>query len=243
MKPLAIAFAFALGAILVAPAQQAVAPDAAAILRGARMAATLTTLDAGLSGKLKKDGKTVPVTLFLKGKDIQFQFSEVKDTWQIYHMRLGDNSFDLFEIIDGKTVRFPDAKLVQPIAGTDVTYEDLAMRFFYWPNPKLEAVENINGEACYKIKVAKPDATAGRYAAVYIWVHQKYGAFMRIAGYDHSGGLAKEFVVQEVMPVTDKIWSLKKMQVSTFDPATNRRLSITNLVFDSAQKPKLRGLR
>ncbi|MEO0018727.1 MAG: hypothetical protein RLZZ522_2010, partial [Verrucomicrobiota bacterium] len=72
MKPLAIAFAFALGAILVAPAQQAVAPDAAAILRGARMAATLTTLDAGLSGKLKKDGKTVPVTLFLKGKDIQF---------------------------------------------------------------------------------------------------------------------------------------------------------------------------
>jgi hypothetical protein len=246
MKPLALVLAIALGAIVAAPAQQApaaVAPDAAAILRGARMAATLTTLDAGLSGNLKKDGKTVPVTLFLKGKDIQFQFAEVKDTWQIYHMRLGDDSFDLFDIINGKTVRFPDAKLVQPIAGTDVTYEDLAMRFFYWPNPKLEAVENINGEPCYKIKVAKPAGAAGRYAAVYIWVHQKYGAFMRIAGYDKSGGLAKEFVVLEVMPVTDKIWSLKKMQVATFDPATNRRLSITNLVFDPIQKPKLRGLR
>jgi hypothetical protein len=158
-------------------------------------------------------------------------------------MQLNDDSFDLFEIVNGKLVKFPDAKLVQPIAGTDVTYEDLAMRFFYWPNPKLEGVENINGEDCYKIKVDKPKNSAGRYAAVYIWVHRKFGAFMRIAGYDKGGGLVKEFVVEEVMPVTDKIWSLKKMQVSTHDPVAKRRLSITSLVFDSPRKTKPQGLR
>lgn len=208
------------------------------------MAATLTDLPDGLSGNLKKDGRSIPVTLYLKGRNIQFQFAESKENWQIYHMRLNDRNFDLFEMVDGKTLRFPDSKLTQPIAQTDVTYEDLALRFFYWPNPKFEAMENINGEACYKIRVDKPDNAAGRYAAVFIWVHQKFGAFMRIQGYDKKGGLTKEFLVQEVMPVTDKIWSLKKMQVSSHDPGTGRRTSITHLVFDSPRKPaRLQGLR
>ncbi|MCX6875894.1 MAG: outer membrane lipoprotein-sorting protein [Verrucomicrobia bacterium] len=238
-------FKFAvLAMVLIASvAARAQVPDAKAILEGARMAATLNKLDEGLRGTLKKDGKTIPVTLFLQGKDLQFQFEERKGTPQIYHLRLNDNSFDLFEMIAGKTVRFPDAKLVQPIAGTDVTYEDLALRFFYWPNPKLEAVENINGEPCYKLRLDKPPATVGRYAAVFIWVHQKFGAFMRIQGYDKNGGLAKEFLVQEVMPVTDKIWTLKKMQIATHDPATGRRLAITTMVFDSPRKTKPQGLR
>jgi hypothetical protein len=232
--------AIAMIASITAGAQ---APSAAAILEGARMAASLNKLDEGLSGNLKKDGKAIPVTLFLRGKDIQFQYAEVKDVWQIYHLRLNDNSFDLFEIIKGKTVGFPGAKLIKPIAGTDVTYEDLALRFFYWPNPKLEAEENINGEACYKLRLDKPKNTEGRYAAVFVWVHKKFGAFMRIQGYDKTGGLAKEFQVQEVMPVTDKIWTLKKMQIATHDPTTGRRLSITNLVFDTPRKTKPAGLR
>ena len=66
---------------------------------------------------------------------------------------------------------------------------------------------------------------------------------MRIQGYDKNGGLAKEFQVQEVMQVTDKIWTLKKMQVATHDPATGRRLSITNMVFDSPKKSRPQGLR
>lgn len=247
MTSFATVLAITLGAAAAVSAQQApdpaAAPNAVAILQGARMAATLTTLDEGLSGNLKKDGKTVPVTMFLKGKNIQFQFAEVKGTWQGFHMQLNDAAFDLFEVVNGKLVQFPAAKLTQPIAGTDVTYEDLAMRFFYWPNPKLEGVENINDEECYKIRVDKPNDTAGRYAAVYIWVHRKYGAFMRIRGYDKGGGLAKEFVVQEVMQVTDKIWSLKKMQISTYDPANQgRRLSITNLVFDEPKKARPKGL-
>ena len=223
-------------------AVRAQTPDARAILEGARMAASLTQLDEGLSGNLKKDGKSVPLTLFLKGKDIQFQIEESKGVPQIFHLRLNDNSFDLFEIAGGKTVRFPDAKLVQAIAGTDVTYEDLALRFFYWPNPKFEAEENINGETCYKLRLDKPKDSAGRYAAVYIWVHKKYGAFMRIQGFDKNSGLVKEFQVQDVMQVSDKVWTLEKMQVATHDPATGRRLSITNLLFEKPKRATPRGL-
>ena len=232
--------AISLFATLAAPAQQ---PDAKAILEGARMSATLTKLDDGLSGNLRQGNQKIPVTLFLKGKDIQFQFSENNGkVWRGFHMRIGDAGFNLSEIIDGKMVNFPPEKLVAPIAGTDLTYEDLALRFFYWPNPKLEAVEDVGGEACYKIRVDKPKGTAGRYEVVYVWVHTKFGAFMRIRGHDKSGGLVKEFQVEDVMKIAPEVYTLRKMQVATHDPASGRRLSITDVTFDSPKKPAPRSL-
>jgi hypothetical protein len=140
-------------AIAAAPAQQ---PDAKAILEGARMSATLTKLDDGLSGNLRKGNQKTPVTLFLRGKEIQFQFTEKGQWLRIFHMRIGDENFNLFEIVDGKTRDFPAAKLVAPIAGTDLTYEDLALRFFYWPNPKFEGDETVGGQLCHKIRIDKP---------------------------------------------------------------------------------------
>jgi hypothetical protein len=237
-KPLLAAIS--LLATAAAPAQQ---PDAKAILEGARMSATLTQLDEGLSGNLRKGNQKTPVTLFLKGKEIQFQYTEKGQPLRIFHMRIGDENFNLFEIIDGKTKDFPTAKLVSPIAGTDLTYEDLALRFFYWPNPKLEGEENVGGQQCYKIRIDKPKGSAGRYEVVYVWVHTKFGAFMRIRGHDKNGGLVKEFQVEDIMQIAKDTWTLRKMQVATHDPATGRRLSITDVTFDTPNKAGPKGLR
>jgi len=218
-------------------------PDPRAILEGARMATTLTKLEEGLSGNLRKGRDKTPVTLYLRGKDIQFQFSENNGPWQVFHMRINDEEFNLFEMIDGKTKPFPPGKLVTPIAGTDLTYEDLALRFFYWPNPKFEGEEDVGGQACYKIRVDKPRSAPGRYEVVYVWVHQKFGAFMKIRGHDKSGGLIKEFQVEDVMQIAKDTWTLRKMQVASHDPASGRRLSITDVAFDSPKKAGPRGLR
>ena len=218
-------------------------PDPKAILEGARMSATLTKLDEGLSGNLRKGNQKTPVTLFLKGKDIQFQFSENNGPWRIFHMRIGDEAFNLFEIIDGKTIRFPAEKIVAPIGGSDLTYEDLALRFFYWPNPKFEGQEDVGGQPCYKIRIDKPKGSSGRYEVVYVWVHTKFGAFMKIRGHDKSGGLVKEFQVEDIMQIAKDTWTLRKMQVATHDPANGRRISITDVTFDSPKKAGPRGLR
>jgi hypothetical protein len=219
-------------------------PDADAILKGARISATLTQLDKTepLNGNLSKDGKKIPIALFLDGKNIQFQFNE-NNTWRVFHMRLSDEKYDLFEMIEGKTQDFPAEKLTQPIAGTDLTYEDLALRFFYWPNPKLEATEDVGGQPCYKLRIDKPKGSPGKYEVVYIWVHQKFGAFMRIRGHDKNGGLVKEFEVESVMPVADNVWTLKKMKVATCDPNKDgRRISITDVTFEAPKKLAPRGL-
>jgi hypothetical protein len=230
-------------AITLMASAQAQPPSAQQILEGARISATLTKLDEGLSGNLRKGSSNTPITLFLKGKDIQFQFSENKGPWRIFHMRIGDENFNLFEIIDGKTTAFPAAKIVEPIAGTDLTYEDLALRFFYWPNPQLEGTEDVGGQPCYKLRVDKPKGAPGRYEVVYVWVHTKFGAFMRIRGHDKNGGLVKEFEVQEIMNVGDNVYTLREMQVATCDPATGRRVSITDVTFDRPNKVAPRGVR
>ena len=217
-------------------------PDAVTILAGARLAATLTQLDKGLEGTLTKGSKKIPITLFLKGKDIQFQFTEDEKP-RIFHMRLADEKFQLFEIIDGDTVDFPSEKLIESIAGTDLTYEDLALRFFYWPNPKLEGKGSVSGQECYRLRLDKPKNTPGRYQGVYVWVHTKFGAFMRIKGHDANGGLIKEFQVEDVMKVSDNVWVLEKMQVATHDPKTNRRVSITDLIFKKPSGKVPKGLR
>ncbi len=237
----AAAVAMSLVSAMHAQAQQ---PTAQQILEGARISATLTKLDEGLSGNLKKSGSNIPITLFLKGKDIQFQFSEKKNDWRIFHMRIGDENFNLFEIINGKTTEFPAKKIVDPLAGTDLTYEDLALRFFYWPNPRLEGTEDVGGQPCYKLRVDKPKGSSGQYEVVYVWVHTKFGAFMRIRGHDKNGGLVKEFQVESVMKVADNVWTLRKMQVATCDPSNGgRRVSITDVTFDEPKKAALRGVR
>lgn len=254
MFPLVIPQATAAFVLLLAPlvaglARAAPAPPAAAqptaseILEGARMAAALARVEKGLEGQLRKDGRKTPVALFLKGRDIQFQFSENKGPWQIFHLRIGDDTFNLFEIINGETRDFPAAKLVTPVAGTDLTYEDLALRFFYWPDPKLEGDEDVAGQPCHRIRIEKPKGQPGRYEVVYVWVHRKFGAFMRIRGHDARGGLLKEFQVEDVMRVDKDVWTLRKMQVSSHDPATGRRTSITDVTFNSPNQAAPKGLR
>jgi len=217
------------------------APDADAILAGARLAATLTQIEEGLQGTLTHGRNKIPIILFLKGKNIQFQFTE-NGNQRVFHMRLADDSYQLFEIINGKTIDFPRAKLTEPIAGTDLTYEDLALRFFYWPNPKLDGTEDVGGQNCYRLRLDKPKNAAGHYEGVYVWIHTKYGAFMRIRGHDKNGGLVKEFQVEDVMKVSDDVWVLEKMQVATHDPKTGRRVSITDVIFKKPSSKALRGL-
>ncbi|MFK7852168.1 MAG: outer membrane lipoprotein-sorting protein [Akkermansiaceae bacterium] len=218
---------------------QAQDPSPDRILEGARMSAALTKLDDGLKGHLSHKGKKIPITIYLKGENIQFQFLENKK-WRIFHLRLEQNSYDLFEKVGEKWIDFPSGKLTDPIAGTDLTYEDLALRFFYWPSPKLEGKEKVGTESTYKLRLNKPSHAAGNYYAVYVWVHQKFGAFMKINGHGKNGDLMKEFEVEDVMKVDKDVWTLRKMQVATYKGG--RRTSITDMILEKPSTKALKGL-
>ncbi|MFC7336296.1 outer membrane lipoprotein-sorting protein [Haloferula chungangensis] len=217
----------------------ATAQDASQIIERARIAATLQNND--LQGKLeKRGGDKADVMLFLKGKNIQFQYSVKGRAWEIFHMRLGRDQYDLFSIDNGKTSQFPDSKLSDPVAGTDLSFEDLSLRFFYWPNPKLEGSESVKGEDCWKIRLNNP-SKAGAYGVVYVWVHKKFGAFMKIRGHDRTGELRKEFLVDDIMRLPDGSYTLQKMKVASM--SGGRTTGLSYLFFDKPKKTAPAGLR
>ena len=207
------------------------------ILEGVRLSATLQ--QNNLTGHLRKKGKRSPIGLFLRGENIQFQFYKGK-TWQKFHMRLKKDNFDLFEIVNDKTVKFPDSRLGQPIVGTDLTYEDLAFRFLYWPNAKIEGEETIKTQKCHKIRLTNP-GKGGSYSIVYIWVHQKFGALMQVAGYNDKGQLMKRFHVTNTMKVGN-VQTLEKMNVETYELGKQKVTGITYMEFKKPKAEK-KGLR
>lgn len=236
MKKLLIFSSILIACNLASTATAEVDAKAERIVKGVRLATKLQQND--LNGTLRKNGKRTPIGLFLRGKDIQFQYKKNKQ-WQIFHMRLNQNNFDLFEIINGKNVKFATQKLSQPIMGTDLTYEDLAFRFLYWPNAQIVGEDTIKLQKCHKIRLINP-GEGGKYDIVYLWVHQKFNALMQVVGYNKNGKILKRFHVTELMKV-DKGQTLKKMNVETFNPATEKAVGITYLELEKP-KPIRKGL-
>jgi hypothetical protein len=213
-------------------------PDAAAMVRSIRLSATLQQMD--LAGSVEKDGgPKFGMNLFVRENNMQFQLGDKER----FHIRMGDEKAELLNVIDdkGTTRAFPVSKLSQPIAGTDVSYEDLTLRFLYWKGAKLEGEEKVNGEQCYKIRLNNSDGN-GAYGVVYVWVHKKYGAFWQIRAHDKKGTPLKEFQVNAVMKLPDdKGYTIKEMRVNALDGG--RVKSITYLRFEKPAAAGPKGRR
>jgi len=200
------------------------------ILRGARYAAALQNQD--LHGHIRKDGKKTPVSLFLRGKNIQFQYLLGK-AYKIFHMQLEKDQFGLYDLVNGKRKKFNTKMLSQKINGTDLTFEDLSMSFLYWKQSSVEGEERVNGQKSYKIRLINPDKD-GDYRIVYAWVHVKHGALVRVMGFDAAGKALKKFEVIDIMKV-GKEYTLKRMRVDT--QKGGKVLGTTYLEFDKPKKP------
>lgn len=199
------------------------------ILKSARYAATLQNQD--LHGHMKKNGRKTPVTLFLKKENIQFYY-QVNKVPKRFHMHLKDDQFDLLEIVDDKTLRFNNKKLAERINGTDLSFEDLSMRFLYWKNSTIVREEKVSGQKCHVIRLRNP-GKEGAYSTVDVWVHKKQGALMRVVGYAADGSPMKRFQVNDIMKVGPKEYTLERMRVDSIQ--NNKVTGTTYLEF---KKPK-----
>ncbi len=187
-----------------------------------------------LSGVIRKGSKKTPLTLFLRGKDIQFALNGGAER---FHLRLNEDTQQLRELVGGKSRPFPSAKISAPISNTDVSYEDLALKFLYWPQPRIIQEEKINGQLCWRLHVVNPEKT-GRYREVSVWVTKNQRALMRVVGYGPRPATValKQFEITDVMKVNG-VFTVETMKVSTF--SKDRRVSgITYLEF---KKPKRKG--
>jgi hypothetical protein len=204
-----------LALVLVRLSPAAPPPSAQEILESVRMLETRQQLD--LDGQLRQDDAVIPFHLTQSGPLIRYSFS---DPEEVVELRLSENNSRLDLVTDAGNEKFPAEKLNDKIRGTGVTYEDLALKFLYWPGGRVLSDETVHARSCWKLQLAAPSRDS-QYTNVFLWVDKKSGALMRMEGYDANGKLAKRFEVVSTQKI-DNRWLLKQMRVEEMQPGTNK---------------------
>ena len=224
---------FALG-LLTSSALPAQVPaersaDADAILQRLRMSQTLSNLT--LQGHLRVSSKKTPFILKLAGPQSTYTFS---DTGESLRLSLGETDSKIEEIAaDGSVKAVSSRQFADKVGGTPMTYEDISLRFLYWPHASVEGDENVNSFDCWKIWVATPKGSGSQYAGAYIWAAKKGGALMRVDCYAPGSILAKRFRVISGQEIKRE-WVLKSMRIESYDPPGSAKPSISYLEIDGA---------
>ena len=197
-------------------------PTAEEILGAARM--NPVGQEVALQAQLRAGSAKVPFLLEVRDGAVRYLFENPSEE---IRLRLEENGSVLEEVKTGGANPVAVARLDDSVRGGLITYEDLALKFLYWKNPKLLGSETVRSRDAWKIEVSAP-ADSSQYGAVRVWIDKASAALLRIEGYDREGKLAKRFEVVSAQKI-DGQWMLKQMRVERIDPATRKTTGITYL--------------
>src|SRR6266404_8296412 len=123
MRVTVVVFTFVVAVLSAAPP-----PSAKEILDSVRMLEARQQID--LEGQLREDEKVIPFHLTQTGPLIRYSFV---DPDEVLQLRLDENGSRLDLVTDTGAEKFSPEKLGEKVRGTALTYEDLTLRFLYWP--------------------------------------------------------------------------------------------------------------
>jgi hypothetical protein len=195
-------------------------PDATKLLANVRLRQSQQEID--LRGQLRQEAKVVPFHLVQNGPVVRYIFSNPDETLQL---RIGANDSRLDEIKRSGSEKI--TQLNEPVRGTAITYEDLALKFLYWPNARVIGADFIRTRNCWKMQLQAP-AGDSQYGSIVLWVDKDSGALMRMEGYDSAGKMIKRFEVVSAQKIEDR-WYLKQMRVEKIDPQSGHVTARTYL--------------
>ncbi len=193
-------------------------PDAEDIQRLVKL--SYIRQEMSLKGTLRNDATDAeaPFNLSMQQNTIRFRFD---NPTQIINLDLNDKGFTLYEVVKGSKAEVKPGRYTENIRATDITYEDLSLRFLYWPNPVKLENETVSHRTCWRLRLSNPSST-GAYGTAFIWVDKGSGGLLQMQGYDRQGKLIKQYKVISGMKVGDGMM-LKEMRIETFDPNNNRK--------------------
>jgi len=171
-----------------------------------------------LNGKLRmsttEEKIMIPFRLFLRGNTITYQFTD-KPEALILH--LGEKTSRLDRSTgSGKTEKITGAKLDDPVRGTDISYEDLALKFLYWNNAVVEKEkQTLMTRSCWIVRAVPSGKGESQYDMVRLWI-EPTGGLLQAECYS-GGKLIRRFSVRNVQHVQEGGYILKSMSIQRMD--------------------------
>lgn len=169
--------------------------------------------------------KKVPFRLVLKPESIRFVFN---DPAQVIYLDTRNKDFSLFEGVGGEDLKpVAPERYGETIRGTDATYDDLSMRFLYWPNAKIVKEEKYKTLDTWLVRVRNPDGR-GLYSTVDCWIDKGSGGLIKMLGYNRQGRPIRRFEVLHGKKFGD-VWMVDEMRIESISSASGKVLSSTRL--------------
>ena len=219
----------ALLAWFLSPRLSSAQEDANAILEQLRSAQT--QINRTLTGRLRpENGDAIPFQLQLKGGEFDYKFTKPLETIKL---QLTENGSVLTDQEAGNQQVLAGSRLSQPVRGTDISYEDLSLRFIYWKNPKYEGEQRVRTITC-SIVLVQPSARTSEYGSVRLWIAKDRGALIKAEGYNWQGKTIKRFEVISGQQIEGKT-IFKQIRIERLDPENGKVISRSYLELDSAQ--------
>lgn len=181
---------------------------------------TVSQGNKDVQGSIRKGGNKVPFSLSARGETIVFQYKQA-NAWHRFDVRINAKNVDLIRVVKGKAQVLAPKNYATPIAGTDVCYEDLSLRFLYWKGGKLvddPANSRVKGRDCYIVEVKNPTPNVGQFGWVRMWVDKENGTTWQIDGHGLDGKLKKRFTITSVQKLNDGGWFFKQMKLEVKNP-------------------------
>jgi hypothetical protein len=113
-----------------------------------------------------------------------------------------------------------------PFGGSDFWLSDLGFEFYHWPGQNKLPDVLRRGQSCYVLECTDPQAPAGSYSRVRVWIDMNNEAPLEAEAYGTDGRLLKDFELGSVTKVNGK-YELKDLKIT--NEQTNSR---TQLLFD-----------
>lgn len=207
-------------------------PQADDILRAMReMMVSQGKKDVMGTIRRNKGKEKVPFSLSARGDTIVFQYKK-DNAWNRFDVRIREKNVDLLLVnAAGQAQVMLPSHYAATIAGTDVSYEDLSMRFLYWKGGKLiqdPSQSRIKGRDCYIVEVKNPTPQIGQFSWVRMWVDKENGTTWQIDGYGADGKLKKRFSITSVQKLSDGTWFFKQMKLEVRNPRQPDRTQALN---------------
>src|ERR1700674_4556828 len=182
-----------------------------------------------LSGRLRpENGDPIPFQLKLEGTEFDYKFTNPPETIKLQLTDTGSVLTD--QTTTGQQV-LSGARLSESVRGTDITYEDLSLRFIYWKNAKFEGEQRVRTITC-SIVLVPPSTRNSEYGSVRLWIAKDRGALIKAEGYNLQGKAIKRFEVISAQQIEGKT-IFKQIRIERLDPQTGKVISRTYLELDS----------
>lgn len=187
-----------------------------------------------MKGELRDDatGRREPMELTMDGQVMRFLFKNPPK--EIVHLDMSTFPATLYQVVSGGSSQIPPSKYADRVRNMELNYEDLSLRFLYWPRPQLMKEDRVSMQKCWLLRLTNPNRD-GPYYVVDVWVHQASGGAAKMEAYDFNSKMVKRYQVTKVQKL-DKATVLKELKIETFNPFNGDLKGRTYMTMEDPEK-------